>query len=507
MICVNAASNDSNESAVSYSPLSMSSSSPVKPSLAIKQLLESPLIKAQPLPEPMREDSPPPTLRMGSQGSDTELDTNPDLDVVMVCESPDPTPQPSQDLLYGDNGVDGVTEVADSQTSLTADTEDNNSNESNPSVERNCLRRQTSVCVNTVSKTSSPRALAILKNAIKTSYNNNSNKFCDKLIVNNNNSEDMTATALSATKNSLDLINGCQSPPNHKLIRNSPFSRGSALLKAAKERMERKESDRSPKILTNLLIESGFDRQLTGILRKHELQSSPTSSGEPKPKKKKVLFAEPVVSSKLEFKLSPSPTCSGTADESGVRPLSQHTSAFGSAIDCGVGEDGVPTVVQDMNDKRRNHLVHQNSTFDKEFDANSVDSSEDSQNSDQMPILMTQKFFAADEDEFLEPSCGQQRNPTYDDFDDSSDVNLRNTLISSTNDCQQDSYDELFMCSQPMPESTRIEWTDVGIQTIPMGESADTYVEDPIVNVPMRLSLVKELYHMFGEFIEQHSQS
>ncbi|CAG2165298.1 unnamed protein product [Oppiella nova] len=525
MICMNAttsadSSNDSSVSGGYSSSISMPTSSPVK-SLAIKQLLESPLIKAPVAvvqsssttssssaapSESLSTTSSAPVV-MSSQTSvessdDTDLDTNPELNAVLVAESPEPSPQSTLEDVNNE-ATDGVTEVADSQSSQSSVTsmttaaaeDDSNDTTSGGSIGgRNCLRRQTSMCVNT--SMSSPRALAILKNAIKTSYNNNSNKFCDKMVVNSNNmngGEDVTNKGVVES-------NGCQSPPNHKLIRNSPFSRGSVYLKAVKERFETQRADRSPKVVNDLSIElsidSSFDRQLKGIIRKHELQSSPTSSGEPKAKKKKVLFAEPVVSSKLEFKLlSPSPTSSPSI--SGVQSLSQQL--FPQQARQSIICEG-----PDSNDKRRNSLVHQNSTFDKEFDTNSVDSS-DSASSDS-PLLMTQKFFADD----LDPTCSQYPTTIISDFDDNSDMNLRNAMISSTNDSQQDSQsssEDMFMCSQPMPESLGVQLVDIGVQTIPISESADTFVEDPVLNVPMRLSLIKELFNMFGNVLDQYSES
>ncbi len=52
-------------------------------------------------------------------------------------------------------------------------------------------------------------------------------------------------------------------------------------------------------------------------------------------------------------------------------------------------------------------------------------------------------------------------------------------------------------CSQPMPDNI-INYED--------SKNSETPVdEDSVVNVPMRISLIRELYNLFGTLLEQHS--
>ena len=357
MICVNA-STDSNDSAISYSPPSLSES-PVK-SLAIQQLLQSPIL---------------------NHGSQSRINYDSDSDVDVNDNSNDN----SNDMMTAatlDTTPDGSQTDPTSATDLPMDVSSSESSDRpnnpepiavTPNGGRNTFRRQASVCLNT-KIASSPRALAILKNAIKTSLTPNS--ICDKSEVKSD---------ISKSVSDLSAVKGTHSPPN-KSFKSSPLSRGSALLKAAKERLERQESQRSPKISCNLFQmsnESSLDRQLTSILRKRELQSSPTNTDH-KAKKKKVLFAEPVVSSQMEFR--PSPCHSSLSSDY----LTLHPDP---ATDKEVEE-----LTNQNNDKKRNNLVHQHSTFDKEFDDIAYDFG--GHNS---PLLFTQDIL--DEEPVVVPSC------------------------------------------------------------------------------------------------------
>jgi hypothetical protein len=52
-------------------------------------------------------------------------------------------------------------------------------------------------------------------------------------------------------------------------------------------------------------------------------------------------------------------------------------------------------------------------------------------------------------------------------------------------------------CSQPMPDNI-VNYED--------SKNSETPVdEDSVVNVPMRISLIRELYNLFGTLLEQHS--
>ena len=381
MICLNPTS-DSSDSSISYSSAMSLSSSPVRSS-AIQDLLQSPIIKASSLKTSSQSSS--------KEEEEVESDSDPEVndDEIMVSETPETSPVSSQEtnpLVTTDMPL----EVLSSQS--TEDETNGTNCESNSQTNgRNSLRRQTSVCVSNINTniTSSPRALAILKNAIKTSFNSNNNKISDKTtncLNNCNGSEELIPDS--------NAINGTNSPPNRKLFINSPLSRGSALLKAAKERLEKQELERSPKILcSSVSVDSSLDRKLTGILRKHEMVSSGPICDEPKAKKKRVLFAEPVVSSELEFKSVLTPTL--------FKPIFDPLDLFQLEIN---------KEIEQLTQKRNNTLVHQNSTFDKEFDANSIDNSVDSidsQHSDS-PLLITDE---SEEIESIVLSCGQHQNP------------------------------------------------------------------------------------------------
>ncbi len=361
MICLNATNettSDPNAEPIS-SPISCSplSSSPVK-SQTIKDLLESPIIN-----------------RSQNSYSDEE---------IIVAESPEHS---CFQLINGINDNEEEECVKEIPMTQEFDT-------SVDRLSRNSLKRQTSICVNNM--TSSPRALAILKNAIKTTINSNIN--CDNN-NDNNNQELICETNGFSNKGSNNYFNtsGIYSPPSHKMLKNSPFSRGSALLRAAKERMS-KTCGTPPKTLSNsvnidLDDDSIFrDKQLTGILRKHELQSSPTNSEEPKPKKKKVLFAEPVVTSEREFE------CSQFFSRT-VKSIQYEFKTIDNEFDL-------------MNDRKRNNLVHQNSTFhDNETSLHDIDHQIDSQenacdsNDSNSPLLMSQY-----DKESIDPICYEEPN-------------------------------------------------------------------------------------------------
>jgi hypothetical protein len=361
MICLNETTSDPNAEPIS-SPISCSplSSSPVK-SQTIKDLLESPIIN-----------------RSQNSYSDEE---------IIVAESPE------HQLINGINDNEDEECVKEIPMTQEFDSLDSSSETSVDRLSRNSLKRQTSICVNNM--TSSPRALAILKNAIKTTINSNIN--CDN--NNDNNNEIICETNGFSNKSSNNYFNtsGIYSPPSHKMLKNSPFSRGSALLRAAKERMS-KGCGTPPKTLSNsvnvdLDDDSIFrDKQLTGILRKHELQSSPTNSEEPKPKKKKVLFAEPVVTSEREFE------CSQFFSRS-VKSIQNVFKTIDNEFDL-------------MNDRKRNNLVHQNSTFhDNETPLHDIDHQIDSQenacdsNDSNSPLLMSQY-----DKESIDPICYEEPN-------------------------------------------------------------------------------------------------
>jgi hypothetical protein len=360
MICLNATNettSDPNAEPIS-SPISCSplSSSPVK-SQTIKDLLESPIIN-----------------RSQNSYSDEE---------IIVAESPE------HQSINGINDNEDEDEECLKEIPMTQEFESSVETSLETSVDRlsrNSLKRQTSICVK-----SSPRALAILKNAIKTTINSNCDNNND-----NNNQELICETNGFSNKSSNNYFNisGIYSPPSNKMLKNSPFSRGSALLRAAKERMS-KGCGTPPKTLSNSVntdLEDDSSKQLTGILRKHELQTSPTRTDEPKPKKKKVLFAEPVVTSQREFE------CSQFFSRS-VKSIQNEFKIIDNEFDL-------------INDRKRNNLVHQNSTFhDNETSLHDIDHQIDSQenacdsNDSNSPLLMSQY-----DKESIDPICYEEPN-------------------------------------------------------------------------------------------------
>ncbi len=61
-------------------------------------------------------------------------------------------------------------------------------------------------------------------------------------------------------------------------------------------------------------------------------------------------------------------------------------------------------------------------------------------------------------------------------------------------------------CSQPMPDNT-INYEDSKNSDTPVDYSPTNLDEDSVVNVPMRISLIRELYNLFGTLLEQHSHT
>jgi hypothetical protein len=57
-----------------------------------------------------------------------------------------------------------------------------------------------------------------------------------------------------------------------------------------------------------------------------------------------------------------------------------------------------------------------------------------------------------------------------------------------------------------MPDNT-INYEDSKNSDTPVDYSPTNLDEDSVVNVPMRISLIRELYNLFGTLLEQHSHT